>query len=156
MVLRFFFPATFVLNCRRLEKAKNSAGGMLSTCFKIGLATAEFCKNRSNLSNQFAATANRHFEFQKSRQLSKSFGGRALFDDVSLQVNRGDRSHFSPDPSTVRSFVFKFLPYGSDNYFSSAETAFHIGNVELILGMVSEEFVELAFDRKAPLEKSAR
>jgi len=24
-------------------------------------------------------------------QLSKSFDGRALFDDVSLQVNRGDR-----------------------------------------------------------------
>jgi ABC-type lipopolysaccharide export system ATPase subunit len=24
-------------------------------------------------------------------QLSKSFAGRALFDDVSLQVNRGDR-----------------------------------------------------------------
>jgi ATPase subunit of ABC transporter with duplicated ATPase domains len=27
-------------------------------------------------------------------QLSKSFAGRALFDDVSLQVNRGDRIKF--------------------------------------------------------------
>ncbi len=27
-------------------------------------------------------------------QLSKSFAGRALFDDVSLQVNRGDRIGF--------------------------------------------------------------
>jgi len=27
-------------------------------------------------------------------QLSKSFDGRALFDDVSLQVNRGDRIGF--------------------------------------------------------------
>src|SRR5438309_10162332 len=52
-------------------------------------------------------------------QLSKSFAGRALFDDVSLQVNRGDRINLSPDPLTVRSAVFTFLPYGSDNYFSS-------------------------------------
>jgi ATPase subunit of ABC transporter with duplicated ATPase domains len=27
-------------------------------------------------------------------QLSKSFAGRPLFDDVSLQVNRGDRIKF--------------------------------------------------------------
>ena len=27
-------------------------------------------------------------------QLSKSFAGRALFDDVSLQINRGDRIKF--------------------------------------------------------------
>ena len=27
-------------------------------------------------------------------QLSKSFAGRALFDDVSLQVNRGDAKRF--------------------------------------------------------------
>jgi len=26
-------------------------------------------------------------------QLSKSFASRALFDDVSLQVNRGDQTH---------------------------------------------------------------
>jgi ABC-type multidrug transport system ATPase subunit len=85
-------------------------------------------------------------------QLSKSFAGRALFDDVSLQVNRGDRIglvgpngagkstlfslilgevspdngsiaaiglNLSPDPLTVRSSMFTFLPYGSDNYFSS-------------------------------------
>jgi ABC-type lipopolysaccharide export system ATPase subunit len=27
-------------------------------------------------------------------QLSKSFAGRVLFDDVSLQVNRGDRINY--------------------------------------------------------------
>src|SRR6266581_5247704 len=56
-------------------------------------------------------------------QLSKSFAGQALFDDVSLQVNRGDLINFSPDPLTVRSSVFTFLPYGSDNYFSSDKKA---------------------------------
>src|SRR5437773_1817758 len=56
-------------------------------------------------------------------QLSKSFAGRALFDDVSLQVNRVDLINFSPDPLTVRSSVFTFLPYGSDNYFSSDKKA---------------------------------
>src|SRR5438874_2217281 len=46
-------------------------------------------------------------------QLSKSFAGRALFDDLSLQVNRGDLIKFqSPDPLTVRSAAFTFLPYG--------------------------------------------
>src|SRR5438046_7272753 len=31
--------------------------------------------------------------------------------------------NFSPDPLTVRSSVFTFLPYGSDNYFSSDKKA---------------------------------
>src|SRR4029077_10842551 len=31
--------------------------------------------------------------------------------------------NFSPDPLTVRNSVFTFLPYGSDNYFSSDKKA---------------------------------
>jgi hypothetical protein len=77
MVLPFFFPATFVLNCRRLEQGEELSGRNALHLIQDRLSDAEFCKNRSNLSNQFAATANRHFEFQKSRQLSKSFASLA-------------------------------------------------------------------------------
>jgi hypothetical protein len=36
----------------------------------------------------------RAFRNADRSQLSKSFAGRALFDDVSLQVNRGDLNKF--------------------------------------------------------------
>jgi hypothetical protein len=56
-------------------------------------------------------------------QLSKSFAGRALFDDVSLQVNRGDLIKSQSRSIDTSSSVLTFLPYGSDNYFSSDEKA---------------------------------
>src|SRR5438132_11677151 len=42
-------------------------------------------------------------------QLSKSFAGRALFDDVSLQVNRGDRIGLVGPNETRKSTLFALL-----------------------------------------------
>jgi len=66
MVLPLFFPATLFLNCRGLEQGEELSGRNALRLIQDRLSDAEFCKNRANLSNQFAATANRRFEFQKS------------------------------------------------------------------------------------------
>jgi ATP-binding cassette subfamily F protein 3 len=42
-------------------------------------------------------------------QLSKSFAGRALFDDVSLQVNRGDRTGLVGPNGAGKSTLFALL-----------------------------------------------
>src|SRR6202051_1138530 len=42
-------------------------------------------------------------------QLSKSFAGRALFDDVSLQVNRGDRTGLVGPNGSGKSTLFSLL-----------------------------------------------
>src|SRR5436190_23012947 len=42
-------------------------------------------------------------------QLSKSFAGRALFDDVSLQVNRGDRIELVGPNGAGKSTLFALL-----------------------------------------------
>jgi len=42
-------------------------------------------------------------------QLSKSFAGRALFDDVSLQVNRGDRIGLIGPNGAGKSTLFALL-----------------------------------------------
>src|SRR2546423_11933971 len=42
-------------------------------------------------------------------QLSKSFAGRALFDDVSLQVNRGDRIGLVRPNCARKSTLFALL-----------------------------------------------
>ena len=42
-------------------------------------------------------------------QLSKSFAGRALFDDVSIQVNRGDRIELVGPNGAGKSTLFALL-----------------------------------------------
>src|ERR1700746_2304589 len=42
-------------------------------------------------------------------QLSKSFAGRALFDDVSLQVNRGDRIGLVGPNGAGKSTLFSLI-----------------------------------------------
>src|SRR3954471_11651815 len=42
-------------------------------------------------------------------QLSKSFAGRALFDDVSLQVNRGDRMGLVGPNGAGKSTLFSLI-----------------------------------------------
>jgi len=42
-------------------------------------------------------------------QLSKSFAGRALFDDVSLQINRGDRIGLVGPNGAGKSTLFALL-----------------------------------------------
>ena len=46
-------------------------------------------------------------------QLSKSFAGRLLFDDVSLQVNRGDRIGLVGPNGAGKSTLFALLLGGS-------------------------------------------
>ena len=42
-------------------------------------------------------------------QVSKSFAGRVLFEDVSLQVNRGDRLGLVGPNGAVKSTLFSLL-----------------------------------------------
>jgi hypothetical protein len=67
MVLPFSFPAELILRSRVRKRAKNLPGKVLRL-IQIRFSDAEFCKNVANLSNQFAANANRRFEFQKRGQ----------------------------------------------------------------------------------------
>jgi hypothetical protein len=51
------------------EETKNPAGKEVLRLIQGPFSDAEFGKNLANLSNQFAASANRRFEFQKRAQL---------------------------------------------------------------------------------------
>jgi len=63
MVFLSFSPLPLFLNCRGLEEGEEPSGRNAFRLIQDRLNDAEFCKNRANLSNQFAATANRRFEF---------------------------------------------------------------------------------------------
>ena len=73
-----------------LEEAKNLAGKVLRL-IQDRLSDAEFGKNLANLSNQFAASANRRFEFQKRRQLFIRTHNETL-SVVAMRVSNPDRS----------------------------------------------------------------
>ena len=106
-------------------------------------------------------------------QLSKSFAGRALFDDVSLQVNRGDRIGWSVPmglanqpclrscsvmyrPITGRSAIEKnatigFLPQETAFQIRETLSAFVGGNDEPVSIVavhwnIAFDFVELKLD----------
>ena len=64
-IFAFCFPAAFNSAIAGLEEAKNLAGKVLRL-IQDRLSAAEFGKNLANLSNQFAASANHRFQFQKS------------------------------------------------------------------------------------------
>ncbi len=69
MVPSFLVPATLVLNCRVPERGEERSGGKSSYLIQDRPGDAEFGKNAANLSNQFAGSADRRCQFQKSHQL---------------------------------------------------------------------------------------
>ena len=75
-------------------------------------------------------------------QLSKSFAGRALFDDVSLQVNRGDRIGLVWPNGAGKSTLFALL----------------LGDVSPDKGTIAIEKNEPSdfFRRKPPLPETKR
>jgi hypothetical protein len=52
----------------RSGRGEEPSGEKFSRLIQDRLSDAEFGKNAANLSNQFAASANRRFEFHKRRQ----------------------------------------------------------------------------------------
>jgi hypothetical protein len=54
---------------RESGRGEQPGGAKGLRLIQIRFSDAEFCKNVANLSNQFAANANRRFEFHKRSQL---------------------------------------------------------------------------------------
>ena len=73
-----------------LEEAKNLAGKVLPL-IQDRLGDAEFGKNAANLSNQFAASANHGFQFEKRAQLFIRSDNEAL-TVAAMRVSNPDRS----------------------------------------------------------------
>jgi hypothetical protein len=68
----FFLPfprAMLDLWNRESGRGEQPGGAKGLRLIQIRFSDAEFCKNVANLSNQFAANANRRFEFHKRSQL---------------------------------------------------------------------------------------
>jgi ATP-binding cassette subfamily F protein 3 len=79
-------------------------------------------------------------------QLSKSFAGRALFDDVSLQANRGDRIGLVGPNGVGKSTLFALLlgdlsPDNGTIGFLPQETAFQVR--ETLSAFVSSDAMNL-------------
>jgi hypothetical protein len=88
----FFLPfPRYVDFCGCRSGRGENLAGKVFRLIQDRLSDAEFCKNRANLSNQFAATANRRFEFKKSRQLFVGAHNKAL-SVVTMCVCNPDRS----------------------------------------------------------------
>jgi hypothetical protein len=68
MVLPLFFPAVLILRLQVWKRRRTERGNVLRL-IQDRLSDAEFGKNLANLSNQFAASANDRFQFQKRSQL---------------------------------------------------------------------------------------
>jgi hypothetical protein len=68
MVLPFLFPLWLILGTAGLEQAKNLAAESHPPDSNL-VNDAECAENRASLSRQFAASADRPFQFQKRRQL---------------------------------------------------------------------------------------
>src|SRR5438067_11644255 len=80
-------------------------------------------------------------------QLSKSFAGRALFDDVSLQVNRGDRIGLVGPNGAGKSTLFSLIlgEVSPDNGAIAIEKNANIGFLPQETAAASDETVlELA------------
>ena len=86
------FPRCVVLRSAGPEEAKNPAGKSPPPD-SDPFSDAEFGKNLANLSNQFAASANRRFKFQKRRQLFIRVHNETL-SVVAVCVYNPDRSPF--------------------------------------------------------------
>ena len=64
----FLFPARLILLVQVRKRRRTSAGKVLRL-IQDRLSDAEFGKNLANLSNEFATSADRQFQFQKRSQL---------------------------------------------------------------------------------------
>ena len=73
-----------------LEEGEEPSGGKAS-CPDSDSSDAEFGKNLANLSNQFAASANRRFKFHKRSQLFIRTHNETL-SVVAMRVCNPDRS----------------------------------------------------------------
>ena len=91
MILRLFFPATLFLNCRGLEEGEEPSGRNALRLIQDRLNDTEFCKNRANLSSQFAASADSRFEFQKRSQFFISAHNETI-SVPAMRVSNPDRS----------------------------------------------------------------
>jgi hypothetical protein len=86
----FPFPRCVDLGLQGPEEAKNPAGKVLRL-IQDRLSDAEFGKNLASLSNQFAASANRRFEFNKRAQLFIRSHNKTL-SVAAMCVRNPDRS----------------------------------------------------------------
>jgi hypothetical protein len=85
-----FFPRCIDFVVAGLEEAKNLAGSVLRL-IQDRLSDAEFGKTQTNLSRQFAASANSGFEFHKRSQLFIRTHN-VTFAIVATRVSNPDRS----------------------------------------------------------------
>jgi hypothetical protein len=86
-----FFPAGLICEIAGPEETKNRAGGGSSPPDSNPFGDREFGKNLGNLSNQFAASANRRFELKKRSQLFFATSDKPL-SVVPMCVNNPVRS----------------------------------------------------------------
>ena len=75
----------------RVQKEAKNLAGKSFHLIQDRLSDAEFGKTPANLSNQFAASTNRRFEFQKSSQLIIRMHNETL-SVVTVRVCNPDRS----------------------------------------------------------------
>jgi hypothetical protein len=95
----FFSPPLLILPIQGLEEAKDLAG-KCPPPDPNRLSDAEFSKNLANLSNQFAVSAHRRFEFNKRRQLfigvhneTLSVAAMRIGNDESSSVGIPSKTH---------------------------------------------------------------
>jgi hypothetical protein len=89
----FLFPRCVDSVVCRSGRGEEPRGANVPCLIQIRLSDAEFGKNVANLSNQFAVTANRRFQFHKRSQLFIGTHNEPL-SVVAMRVCNPNRSPF--------------------------------------------------------------